>query len=108
MTDELNERLAKAVGFIPCDCEENGEKCYYCMQPNGQQGGLPPFTTSMDACIKWIWPYLDYIEIHTYDEKTKVACIVGKPGTLINEWGSIEDIAKIFCLAADKYFEVSK
>ena len=20
MTDELNERLAKAVGFIPCDC----------------------------------------------------------------------------------------
>lgn len=56
MTD--NEKLAKFAGFE-----------YYCKTygwkfPDGSLfGNLPNFFNSMDACIKWIVPELDYIYI---------------------------------------------
>jgi hypothetical protein len=86
---ELNEILAKAVG----------DSC-----PIG--GSTPDFANSMDACIKWIVPAIGRWEVgNGFVAGMFYARIIH-----INDsfWGNANSPALAFCLAAIKYFEVSK
>ncbi len=121
MTDnELNERLAKAVGFthLPYRKDAKGkvnDNCWiepwYSTQMLGHWSFNPPdFTSSMDACIKWIWPHFWIIEMDTVDGifyRFKLSHPENPNSPIAGKL--TENPATAFCLAAIKYFEeVSK
>jgi len=70
----------------------------------------PRFTSSMDACIKWVWPYFWKIEMDTIEGvlyKFRLSRPENPDSPVVGELD--ENPAMAFCLAADKYFEeVSK
>jgi hypothetical protein len=106
---ELNERLARAVGFKPCDCEKG---CRLWITPDRVQSiDLPDFPTSMDACNKHIKPKLVDLQSIEFEygwiEVGKVTCHLHfRNHERFDGYDTTEETA--FCLAAIKYFEVSK
>ena len=56
---ELNEKLARWAGFVPCgkSFEWPNQKGMYYHAP------APDFTSSLDAQVKWLWPKLIFCEI---------------------------------------------
>lgn len=116
----LRESLAKAVGFTKqiiykggFDGEKTNPPLYGWAIGKWKEGDFhskdaPDFTSSMDACVKWIAPALnkevgiDWIKYDYQDQNAFVVCHI-KSGLLIESgMGDSESIA--FCRAADKIF----
>lgn len=53
MDNELNAKMLKFAGFKPIR-----GLCYTVVYPDGTEGGIPDFTTDLNACEKWIFPIL--------------------------------------------------
>ncbi len=65
------------------------------------------FTTSMDACIKWIVPEIDWFKI-LYLKGQGYAAIIYDPKSeeyIHHADNPVESMPLAFCLAAIKYFE---
>jgi hypothetical protein len=107
MTDqELNERLAKAVGFEKRKVDWSGFLRWY--SPDGElyDAGLtiPNFTISMDACLKWIVPSIKFVfDLHRLNTGQWECRIV--TSTMGGYEAVADTMSLAFCLAADKYFK---
>lgn len=113
---ELNEQLAKAVGIEKYNGdfpEAQGTALWKLPGSYGFYDTCPDFTSSMDACIKWIVPVLrsqgrvDGIQF-IYRINGNVDCFLA--GLKIKAFCRFDIFARAgseplaFCLAADKYF----
>ena len=56
---ELNEKLAKWVGFKPCLQDGCVELLVFNEGESDEAVLIIPFTESLDACFKWLVPKLD-------------------------------------------------
>jgi hypothetical protein len=107
----LNETLARLVGFRWTNVVGSGAKCVafpdFDVANPTLSLNLPNFTSSMDACIKWIYPLLHKpVEVGNtkLDEGVKGwCCRIGNSG-----WCKAESLSLAFCLAAYKSFEEVK
>jgi hypothetical protein len=94
----LNEALAEAVGFK----KDKLSNWLYPHYDSHTYTEVPNFTSSMDSCIKWIYPFL-----HRPTEIGNIqggwCCRTGKSG-----WLQSESMSEAFCLAAYKSLEVGK
>ena len=90
---DINERLGKAIGF----------KYYispiYCKWPDGTVDPMPDFTSSMDACIKWVYPEL-HKPVEIGNTQGGWCCRVGHSG-----WVKEASLPLAFCLASIRYIE---
>lgn len=115
MTDaQINETLAKAVGFKRCDCGEKGNICDYWVAPNSDEGiSLPDFLNDMNACLTIIKPKLSdskfgkLVYIHfSYNFLTgRVGCELGFMHKQFRNDGYDETESRAFCLAYLKFLE---
>jgi len=99
----LNETLAETVGFK----RDKLNNWLYPHYDSHVYTGVPNFTSSMDECIKWIYPVLHKpVEIGNtkLDEGVKGwCCRIGNSG-----WFKAESLSLAFCLAAYRALEEVK
>ncbi len=107
MTDqEINEKLARAVGFVflPRGDKMHGRDVW--QYPEGiLLYELPEFLYGMDACLAWIVPELRKLKITRilfFYTENSVECHLGGE---IHTWADNKVESRAFCLAALKYFE---
>ena len=63
---ELNEKLARWAGFHKVKLKEVYDIGYSTLWENGlgySEGRLPNFIQSLDACIKWLVPKIEFVEV---------------------------------------------
>lgn len=68
---ELNEKLARFAGFTAlCDREDGHAYIVMWECPDGDfyRDELPDFTSSLDACFKWLVPKLEEWCVATHDD----------------------------------------
>jgi hypothetical protein len=106
MTNELNERLAGAVGIRYFKPDWSTLKHWHL--PNGDV--IFDLTTSMDACIKWIEPQIQgFITMDRANKDRKWLVEIAVTSGKLPYRGMDKSMPLAFCLAADKYFKgVSK
>ena len=111
-TWELNEKLARWAGFEKGDWVVEGEWPVtvrgFWRGPDGSvKCGVPDFTTSLDACFKWLVPQLSSYEIATADGQFKGHCAVvfRRPASdMVEADGDTPALA--LCKAIEKMMEV--
>lgn len=73
----LNEKIAFWLGFNKFPEPEwiqNDRRWARYSTPDGYKASLlPPFTSSMNTCIKWILPKLSQLKIYEYDVLSFIA-----------------------------------
>jgi hypothetical protein len=104
---ELNERLARYCNAVDFSVLHKSGDVYYTSV--GKSVRIPDFTTSMDACIKHIWPKIKGLQVvFDYFGDGTLMCTIVDESAYKHYSEVVKDEATAFCLAAIKYFEVSK
>lgn len=111
LDQEINEKLAKAVGFTFIDRRDYGVDIW--MLPGEKYPGgnavshLPDFLNDMNACLKIIWPVLEKRGANAIQFRTdhgRIKCCLRFTGKW-TPWEVAEFHASALCLVALKYFE---
>ncbi len=61
---ELNRKLAEWAGFSVNTCDydwKEGQRWY--TPEHGTCKDIPDFIHSLDACFKWLWPNLEWVQL---------------------------------------------
>lgn len=118
-TKELNEKLAKWAGFTHTVHHTEGYHVRY-NYPDGTTDDrikytLPDFTSSLDACFKWLVPKFRSVHPHSWIDISIVGAVTtGVTTFIINIWDSPDNstagsrdtnAALSLCLAIEKLID---